>query len=238
MQTIGLVGGMSWESSAAYYRDLNPGVEHRLGGLSSAKPVMASVDFAEVTALAGASAGTTSRDPARRRRPRRRAGRRGLPAAVHDDVPPGRRPGRRPPSTSRCCTSPTWSPTRARPPGWSGRLPRHHVRDVRGRSSPTGSPPTASPSTSPTSAHHDDLNRVIYDELVHGKVLDHSRRRVVEPDRRALGRRRRGGHPRLHRARAAGPPGRLRHPGLPVHHPARRGRARPRARLARRRDSP
>ena len=51
MQTIGLIGGMSWESSAAYYQGLNLGVEKRLGGLSSPTPVMASVDFAEVTAL-------------------------------------------------------------------------------------------------------------------------------------------------------------------------------------------
>src|SRR6478672_4957285 len=51
MQTIGLVGGMSWESSAAYYELLNQGVEQRVGGLASAKTVMASVDFAEVTAL-------------------------------------------------------------------------------------------------------------------------------------------------------------------------------------------
>ena len=51
MQTIGLVGGMSWESSSVYYEQLNQGVEQRLGGLSSAKTVMASVDFAEVTAL-------------------------------------------------------------------------------------------------------------------------------------------------------------------------------------------
>ncbi|WP_134766815.1 aspartate/glutamate racemase family protein [Nocardioides sp. 1609] len=51
MQTIGLIGGMSWESSAVYYQMLNAGVEQRLGGLSSARTVMASVDFAEVTAL-------------------------------------------------------------------------------------------------------------------------------------------------------------------------------------------
>ncbi|MBS45104.1 MAG: aspartate racemase [Nocardioides sp.] len=51
MQTIGLIGGMSWESSAVYYRLLNNGVEQRLGGLSSASTVMASVNFAEVTAL-------------------------------------------------------------------------------------------------------------------------------------------------------------------------------------------
>src|ERR1700754_5034715 len=51
MQTIGLVGGMSWESSAAYYEGLNLGVEHRLGGLASARTVIASVDFAKVTAV-------------------------------------------------------------------------------------------------------------------------------------------------------------------------------------------
>lgn len=51
MQTIGLVGGMSWESSAAYYALLNRGVEQRRGGLSSARTVMSSVDFAEVTRL-------------------------------------------------------------------------------------------------------------------------------------------------------------------------------------------
>jgi len=48
VQTIGLIGGMSWESSAAYYEGLNKGVQQRLGGLHSAKLVLASVDFAEV----------------------------------------------------------------------------------------------------------------------------------------------------------------------------------------------
>src|SRR3546814_6166945 len=42
---------MSWESSAAYYQQLNQGAERRLGGYSSAKTVMASVNFAEVTEL-------------------------------------------------------------------------------------------------------------------------------------------------------------------------------------------
>jgi aspartate racemase len=51
MQTIGLVGGMSWESTAVYYRDLNLGVQQRLGGLSSPKLVLSAVDFAELTAL-------------------------------------------------------------------------------------------------------------------------------------------------------------------------------------------
>ena len=51
VQTIGLIGGMSWESSAVYYEALNRGVEERLGGLSSAQTVLSSVDFAEVTRL-------------------------------------------------------------------------------------------------------------------------------------------------------------------------------------------
>ncbi|MGN0062639.1 MAG: aspartate/glutamate racemase family protein [Nocardioides sp.] len=51
MQTIGLVGGMSWESSAVYYRDLNLGVQERLGGLSSPRIVLSTVDFAELTDL-------------------------------------------------------------------------------------------------------------------------------------------------------------------------------------------
>lgn len=51
MMTIGLVGGMSWESSAVYYRDLNLGVQDRVGGLASPKLVLTTVDFAEVTDL-------------------------------------------------------------------------------------------------------------------------------------------------------------------------------------------
>jgi aspartate racemase len=51
MRTIGLIGGMSWESSAEYYRRLNEAVRDRLGALSSAECVMWSVDFAEIEAL-------------------------------------------------------------------------------------------------------------------------------------------------------------------------------------------
>ena len=51
MKTIGLIGGMSWESSAEYYRLINEGVKARLGGLHSAKCVLVSVDFAEIEAL-------------------------------------------------------------------------------------------------------------------------------------------------------------------------------------------
>lgn len=48
MLTIGMLGGMSWESSAEYYRLANVIVRERLGGLHSAKVVLHSVDFAEI----------------------------------------------------------------------------------------------------------------------------------------------------------------------------------------------
>ncbi|WP_406401855.1 aspartate/glutamate racemase family protein [Streptomyces sp. NBC_00879] len=51
MKTIGLIGGMSWESSAEYYRLLNELVRERLGGLHSAKCVLHSADFAEIEEL-------------------------------------------------------------------------------------------------------------------------------------------------------------------------------------------
>ncbi|KNC67674.1 aspartate/glutamate racemase family protein [Pseudoalteromonas ardens] len=50
MKTIGLIGGMSWESTVSYYSLLNEGVKAQLGGLHSAKIVLVSVDFAEVEA--------------------------------------------------------------------------------------------------------------------------------------------------------------------------------------------
>ncbi|WP_280541789.1 aspartate/glutamate racemase family protein [Chromohalobacter sp. 11-W] len=51
MRTIGLLGGMSWESTESYYRALNEGVKQALGGLHSAKVAMVSVDFAEIETL-------------------------------------------------------------------------------------------------------------------------------------------------------------------------------------------
>lgn len=51
MQTIGLLGGMSWESTQSYYQALNNGVKAKLGGLHSAKICMYSVDFAEIETL-------------------------------------------------------------------------------------------------------------------------------------------------------------------------------------------
>jgi aspartate racemase len=51
MKTIGMIGGMSWESSIEYYRLTNQIVRQRLGGVHSAKSVMVSVDFGEIEAL-------------------------------------------------------------------------------------------------------------------------------------------------------------------------------------------
>ncbi|HEU4653878.1 MAG TPA: aspartate/glutamate racemase family protein [Steroidobacteraceae bacterium] len=51
MKTIGLIGGMSWESTVPYYREINETIRDRLGGLHSAKIVLYSVDFHEIEAL-------------------------------------------------------------------------------------------------------------------------------------------------------------------------------------------
>lgn len=51
MKTIGMLGGMSWESTTSYYKALNEGVKNSLGGLHSAKICMVSVDFAEIEKL-------------------------------------------------------------------------------------------------------------------------------------------------------------------------------------------
>lgn len=54
MKTLGLMGGMSWESTVPYYRLINEGIKARLGGLHSARLVLYSVDFAEIEQLQSA----------------------------------------------------------------------------------------------------------------------------------------------------------------------------------------
>lgn len=51
MKTVGLIGGMSWESTITYYQLLNEGVKDALGGLHSAKILLYSVDFFEIESL-------------------------------------------------------------------------------------------------------------------------------------------------------------------------------------------
>jgi aspartate racemase len=70
MKTLGLIGGMSWESTVPYYRQINQTVKETLGGLHSAKIMLYSVDFAEVEHLQAsgqwAAAGALLADVARR----------------------------------------------------------------------------------------------------------------------------------------------------------------------------
>ncbi|MGO4403950.1 aspartate/glutamate racemase family protein [Bosea sp. RAF48] len=70
MATIGLIGGMSWESTAVYYRLLNEGVRARAGGLHSADVLLHSVDFAGIAEMQAqgdwAAAGAALAESARR----------------------------------------------------------------------------------------------------------------------------------------------------------------------------
>lgn len=70
MATIGLIGGMSWESTAVYYRLLNEGVRARAGGLHSADVLLHSVDFAPIAEMQAqgnwAAAGAALAESARR----------------------------------------------------------------------------------------------------------------------------------------------------------------------------
>lgn len=178
MQTIGLIGGMSWESSAAYYELLNRGVETRLGGLHSARTVMASVDFAEVTALQEAEDWD------------------GVAAAL---VEAGRSVERAGADFLVLCTT-TFHRVADQVADAMG-IPLLHQADVVAEACSAQSVETVAllgtrfaMSRSffsdriashdlkvlvPDAAHHDELNRIIYDELVHGKMLDSSRRTVV-----------------------------------------------------------
>ena len=69
MKTIGLIGGMSWESTIPYYRQINETIREHLGGLHSAKIVLYSVDFHEIEQLQHAgdwdAAGTILAEAAR-----------------------------------------------------------------------------------------------------------------------------------------------------------------------------
>ncbi|MBB5216950.1 aspartate/glutamate racemase family protein [Parapusillimonas granuli] len=70
MKTIGLLGGMSWESTVDYYRGINTGIKQALGGLHSARIVLYSVDFQPIERLQHAgdwpAAGRVLADAARR----------------------------------------------------------------------------------------------------------------------------------------------------------------------------
>jgi len=178
MQTIGLVGGMSWESTAVYYRDLNIGVRDRLGGLSSPRLVLSCVDFAELTALEDAERWPQIGDLlTEAARGVERAGADflllctttfhkvadqieaavGMPLLHLGDVVAEEV---RSQGVSKVGFIGT---TVAMSDGFfAERLARHGLETVM-----------------PDPGHHDMLNSAIYDELVHGRVVDATRRRVL-----------------------------------------------------------
>ena len=178
MLTLGLIGGMSWESSDEYYKLLNLGVENRLGGLHSAKLVMASVEFAELTELQ--EAGRWDDVAAMLAQAAR-----GMEAAGADLL--------------LMCT--TGFHKVADEVAAAVDIPLLHLGDVvaeaakeRGLSRigligtafTMGSDFFADRIAShglevlvPDERHHETVNRIVYDELVHGKVLDTSRSTVV-----------------------------------------------------------
>jgi aspartate racemase len=61
VKTIGMLGGMTWASSAVYYDLLNRAAQKRLGGVHSAKTLMYSFDFGEIAALRMPGVGTMPR---------------------------------------------------------------------------------------------------------------------------------------------------------------------------------
>ncbi len=178
METIGLIGGMSWESSAAYYENLNLGVEKRVGGLSSARTVMTSVDFAQVTALQREERWDEVAEILT-------AAARGVEAAGADFL--------------MLCT--TTFHRVAEQVEAAVDIPLLHLADVVAQACLAERlTSVAFIGTSfamersfftdriashglevhvPDERHHDAINGVIYDELVHGKVLDASRRTIV-----------------------------------------------------------
>ena len=178
MLTIGLIGGLSWESSLEYYRLLNTGVEDRLGGLHSAKVVMSSVEFAELTELQRAErwddVAAILVEAAR-----------GVQAAGADLV-------------LMCSTAFHRVADQVEA---ALDVPFLHLADVVARAAEEhglrklgllGTSFTMSRGffidrfashgievVVPDESHHETVNRIIYDELVHGKVIDTSRTSVV-----------------------------------------------------------
>ncbi len=178
MQTIGLVGGMSWESSLVYYQLLNQGVEDRLGGLHSAQCVLSSVEFSELTALqvderwedvaailSKAAQGVEAAGAdflllcttAFHRVAEQVEAAIGIPLLHLGDVVARQVQSQGLSSVALVGTS--FTMTRR---FFTERLESHDLKVV-----------------VPDPRHHEEINRIIYEELVHGRVLDSSRRFVV-----------------------------------------------------------
>jgi aspartate racemase len=170
---------MSWESSLVYYRDLNLGVQQRLGGLSSPKLVLSTVDFAELTALEDAERwdriGELLAEAAR-----------GVERAGADFL--------------MLCTT-TFHKVADQVEAAVG-IPLLHLADVvadachAAKTTKVGLVGTTVAMSDPffrdrmaslevevlvpPPDDHDFLNAAIYDELVHGRIVDTTRRRVAD----------------------------------------------------------
>ena len=179
MRTLGLIGGMSWESTLPYYRLINERVRDRLGGLHSAKLLLYSVDFAEVEAMQHRgdwkAAGALMVDAARRLQ---RAGAESvvictntmhllaprietevdLPLLHIADVVGGAVRARGLARIALLGTRFTMEQ-----PFYRDRLATHGVEVL-----------------VPEPAERDDVHRVIYDELCRGEIRDASRQRYRE----------------------------------------------------------
>ncbi|MFT4010889.1 MAG: amino acid racemase [Nocardioidaceae bacterium] len=178
MQTIGLLGGMGWESSSVYYQLLNQGVEARLGGLHSARCVLSSVEFAELTELQATEQWDRVADILA-------AAAKGVEAAGADFL-------------IMCTTA--FHRVAEQVEAVIG-IPLLHLADVvADRVKQQGLSTVALIGTEftmsrrffvdrleshgltvlvPPTSEHAELNRIVYEELVHGRVLDSSRRFVV-----------------------------------------------------------
>ena len=183
VKRIGLLGGMSWESSAEYYRLVNEATRDRLGGLHSADCLLRSVDFVAVEQLQRSRRLGAGRRAARRRGLRARGRRRRAAGALHQHDAQGRRRDHRRDRRSRSCTSPTRPrrPCRRSGSGPSGCSPRR-TRWSRTSTSAGCATCTASRCWCPTSADRRIVHDVIYGELCVGVVDDGSRtqyRRII-----------------------------------------------------------
>ena len=166
MKRIGLLGGMSWESTIEYYRLVNELVAERLGGLHSADCMLRIVDFAEIEVLQREGRWAEAGDAARARGAGARGRRRGAARPVHEHDAQARGRDRAARSRSRSSTSPTRPPPRCAATGstrvgllataytmeqdfYVGRLREHGLDGARAR----------------TRADRRIVHDVIYDEL-------------------------------------------------------------------------
>ena len=226
LRVIGMLGGMSWESSAEYYRLVNEVVRERLGGLHSARCVLVSVDFADIEELQASGrweqAGKVLAAEA------------ALVQAAGAEV-------------LLLCTNTMHKVADQIEAAID--IPLLHIADVAAAAvSGAGVHIVGLLGTAftmeqdfyvdrlaasgldvlvPPPADRAEVHRIIYDELCLGIVRDESRQVYREVIDRSGGGRGGGNHPRLHRDRAADHRRGQPRPGVPDHAPARRGGGRP-----------